>query len=193
MEATSQPLHQQFQSRRLQCLRIQNNAKGICRMFCGSQPAGDGGGSGSIDVEADTLIASRLAPTGICGGYLAICDNPDHCRSELARDGGGSGSIDVETRAPIASRLAPTGICGGTQGSRATPTIVGASLLAMTVGRAALMSRLMASSRASSLLQGGGLVKRFMGGQVCFTTAPPISSASTQPLRLGRHSSATRL
>ncbi|MGY3174843.1 hypothetical protein ACVWYU_004259 [Pseudomonas sp. TE12234] len=34
---------------------------------CGSEPARDGDGSGTIDAECADLIASRLAPTGACG------------------------------------------------------------------------------------------------------------------------------
>jgi hypothetical protein len=35
--------------------------------FCRSEPARDGGGSVNDDVEADGLIASRLAHRGLCG------------------------------------------------------------------------------------------------------------------------------
>ncbi|VVO46300.1 hypothetical protein PS876_00039 [Pseudomonas fluorescens] len=79
---------------------------------CGSGLVRDGGGSGDIDVGCAGPFASKLAPTGFCGGR-EVCVWHNSLWERAFRDGGGSGDIDVGSAGPFASKLAPTGFCGG--------------------------------------------------------------------------------
>ncbi|AOE63015.1 hypothetical protein AXG94_15010 [Pseudomonas corrugata] len=71
----------------------------------------------------------------------------------LARDGGGSVTGDVGWADVIASRLAPTGFASCMKIEYTANPMVGASLLAMAVGRLAAMLDVPMSSRAGSLPQ----------------------------------------
>ena len=84
---------------------------GQSTIYCGSEPARDGGVSGDSDGECAGLIAGKPAHRVLwCVEDLG--QSAIHCGSEPARDGGVSGDIDGECTGLIASRLAPTGFCG---------------------------------------------------------------------------------
>ncbi len=127
---------------------------------CRSGLARDGGVSGTKNVECARLIAGKPAPTGFwCHAHICI-PTPHHCGSGLARDVGVSGTKNVGCAGLIASKLAPTGDLRCSWILCSTVISVGASLLAMAVGQATLMLNVLASSRASSLLQRERWVRR---------------------------------
>ena len=87
------------------------------RSNCRSEPARDEALSGGINVECQTAIAGKPAPTGICVAP-GMADTANTCGSGLARDEAMPGNIDDESQMVIAAKRNGNAGCPSAAGSR---------------------------------------------------------------------------
>ncbi len=132
----------------------------------GSELARDGGVSGDVDAGCAGLIASKLAPTGSMA-IRKICELPKSLWERACSRWWGVRRSRCWMCRPHREQARSHRFNGYTQNLRTTRIIVGASLLAMAVCQAMWMLDVLASSRASSLLQDSRFEVLQMTEQLC--------------------------
>ncbi|AXP03410.1 hypothetical protein DZG01_10635 [Pseudomonas fluorescens] len=84
-------------------------------LYCVCELARDSGATVSLDVECQSVIASRLAPTGNPSRTQQVCSLESKCGSEPARDSDGSvEAITTPTRTAPDDRPADGPAASGT-------------------------------------------------------------------------------